>query len=47
MNGDKGRNAESALELVADLGARALRSAHDNGDILADLLADLNDVEAV
>ena len=47
VNGDQGRYTETTLVLFTNFGTRALGSNHDHGQILTDLGAFLNDVEAV
>ena len=47
MDGDQGRHAEAALVLLAHLGAGGFGSHHDHGQVLADLHAFFNDIEAV
>mmetsp|Transcript_35243 Transcript_35243/g.76037 ORF Transcript_35243/g.76037 Transcript_35243/m.76037 type:complete len:575 (+) Transcript_35243:216-1940(+) len=44
---DQGRHAEAALVLLTNLSAGALRSDHDDGEVVTDLHAFLDDVEAV
>ena len=47
MDRDQGRYAETTLVLLANLGSRRFGSHHDNGEVLTDLHAFLDDVEAV
>ena len=44
---DEVRNTESSVELVVDFRAGTFRSAHHDGDVLANLHSFLNHVEAV
>ena len=47
VHGDQRGHAETALVLLAHLGAGGLGRDHDHGQVLADLHALLDDVEAV
>ena len=47
VHGDQGGHAEAAFVLLAHLGAGRLGRDHDHGQVLADLHALLDDVEAV
>jgi hypothetical protein len=47
VNRDQRRYAEAAFVFFAHLGAGAFRRDHDDGNVLADLHAFFNDVEAV